>query len=110
FEAMIRESFIVLLPNSSDFDRALECLAHFETGLRAAHALHLAIAGNRSAEAIYSLDKLMIAAGNTLGLPASAGPLAGCRDLRLPCNYSSCYGLILTGVRSFSVDGYARGS
>ena len=80
FEAMIRESFIVLLPNSSDFDRALECLAHFETGLRAAHALHLAIAGNRSAEAIYSLDKLMIAAGNTLGLPASAGPLAGCGD------------------------------
>ena len=80
FETMISESFVVLLPNRDDFDRAREWLGNFETGLRAGDALHLAIAGNRSADAIYSLDKLMIAAGKTLGLPASAGTLPGYGD------------------------------
>ena len=80
FETMISESFVVLLPNRDDFDRAKEWLGNFETGLRAGDALHLAIAGNRSADAIYSLDKLMIAAGKTLGLPASAGTLPGYGD------------------------------
>ena len=73
FETMIGESFVVLLPNRDDFDRAKDWLGHFETGLRAGDALHLAIAGNRGAEAIYSLDRLMIEAGRMLGLPASAG-------------------------------------
>ena len=80
FERMIGESFVVLLPNRDDFDRAREWLGNFETGLRAGDALHLAIAGNRGADAIYSLDKLMIAAGKTLGLPASAGILPGYVD------------------------------
>ena len=80
FERMIGESFVVLLPNRDDFDRAREWLGNFETGLRAGDALHLAIAGNRGADAIYSLDKLMIAAGKTLGLPASAGTLPGYGD------------------------------
>lgn len=75
FEAMVGDSFNVLLPNRDDFDRAKDYLAHFETGLRAGDALHLAIAGNRGAEAIYSLDKRMIAAGERLGLPTSAGTL-----------------------------------
>ena len=73
FEAMVEESFIVLLPDRNDFDRAREWLSRFETGLRAGDALHLAIANNRGAVAIHSLDKVMIAAGKTLGLPASAG-------------------------------------
>ena len=73
FEAMVEESFIVFLPNPDDFERAKDWLGHFDTGLRAADALHLAIAGNRGAEAIYSLDKLMISAGNKLGLPTSSG-------------------------------------
>ena len=73
FEAMIDGSFAVLLPNRDDFDRAREWLGHFETRLRAGDALHLAIAGNHSADAIYSLDKVMISAGRTLGLPASEG-------------------------------------
>ena len=77
FETMIGESFVVLLPNRDDFDRARKWLNSFETGLRAGDALHLAIAGNRGADAIYSLDKLMIAAGMTLGLPASAGTVPG---------------------------------
>lgn len=73
FEEMINDSFIVLLPTSDDFDRAREWLGHFDTGLRAGDALHLAIAGNRSADAVYSLDKRMIAAGKQLGLPTSTG-------------------------------------
>ena len=75
FETMVEESFVVLLPNRDDFDRTRDWLSRFETGLRAGDALHLAIARNRGAEAIYSLDKLMIAAGRKLGLPASAGIL-----------------------------------
>ena len=75
FEMMVEESFVVLLPNRDDFDRARDWLDHFETGLRAGDALHLAIARNHGADAIYSLDKLMIAAGKKLGLPASAGIL-----------------------------------
>lgn len=77
FETMVKESFVILLPDRDDFDRAKDWLGHFDTGLKAADALHLAIAGNRNADAIYSLDKLMIAAGKTLGLPASAGSLPG---------------------------------
>ena len=73
FEAMIEESFIVLLPDRDDFDRAREWLSRFDTGLRAGDALHLAIASNRGAAVIHCLDKVMIAAGTTLGLPAGAG-------------------------------------
>lgn len=80
FEAMIDESFVVLLPNRDDFDRAREWLGHFETGLRAGDALHLAIAWNRGSEAIYSLDKRMIAVGKTLGLRTSAGIVPGYED------------------------------
>ena len=75
FETMIEESVVVLLPSRDDFDRARDWLSRFETSLRAGDALHLAIAKNRGAEAIYSLDRLMIAAGRKLGVPASAGIL-----------------------------------
>lgn len=75
FETLVTESFAVLLPNLQDFNRAKEMLSHFETGLRAADALHLAIAGNRGSQAIYSLDTGMIAAGRKLGLPMSSGEL-----------------------------------
>ena len=75
FETMVEESFTVLSPNRGDFDQAREWLGYFETGLRAGDALHLAIAGNRGADAIYSLDKSLIKAGQKLGLPTSAGGL-----------------------------------
>ena len=75
FETMVKESFVMLLPDRDDFDRARDWLSQFETGLRAGDTLHLAIARNHGADAIYSLDKLMIAAGKKLGLPASAGLL-----------------------------------
>ena len=80
FDTLIKDSFHVLLPDRADFDRAREWLGHFETGLRAGDALHLAIAGNRGAKAIYSLDKLMISAGRMLGLPTSAGTVVSNGD------------------------------
>lgn len=80
FETMVEESFVTLLPNRDDFDRATEWLGRFETGLRAGDALHLAIAGNRQAEVVYSLDKVMITAGKALGVPTSPGILLSGHD------------------------------
>jgi predicted nucleic acid-binding protein len=76
-EDVILQSFIVLLPSGDDYERARNYLRNYETGLRAGDALHLAIAGNHRAKAIYSLDKTMIKAGKILGLPVSAGIRAG---------------------------------
>ena len=73
FEAMVDASFAVLLPNADDFGLAKRYLGKFNTGLRAGDALHLAIAGNRQAAAIYSLDKGLLMAGRLLGLPVSMG-------------------------------------
>ncbi len=80
FELTIAESFTVLLPDRKDFNTAREWLCHFETGLKAGDALHLAIAANHSADTIISLDKRMIASGKMLGLPISAGGLSGYVD------------------------------
>ncbi len=73
FEAMVDASFVVLLPNADDFGLAKRYLGKFNTGLRAGDALHLAIAGNRQAAAIYSLDKGLLMAGRLLDLPVSMG-------------------------------------
>lgn len=73
FEGMVEESFAVLLPNGTDFDRAKEYLARYDTGLRAGDALHLAIAKNHGAKAVYSLDKTLLKAGRTLGVPVHTG-------------------------------------
>ena len=73
FEAMVDESFSILLPNADDFSLAKRYLGQFETGLRAGDALHLAVASNHRAAAIYSLDKTLLKAGKILGLPVSIG-------------------------------------
>lgn len=73
FERMVDDSFTVLLPNAGDFSLARQYLGKFETGLRAGDAFHLAIASNRRAEMIYSLDRMLLKAGNMLGLPVSMG-------------------------------------
>jgi predicted nucleic acid-binding protein len=73
FEAMVDESFSVLLPNADDFGLAKRYLGRFETGLRAGDALHLAVANNHHALAIYSLDKTLLEAGKILELPVSMG-------------------------------------
>jgi len=80
FETMVRESFLVLLPNADDFDLAKTYLATHASGLRAGDALHLAVAQNHRGEALYSLDKTLLKAGKLLGLPVSTGiRLAGYR-------------------------------
>lgn len=73
FEDVIRQSFVVWSLRDEDYALARRYLRRYETGLRAGDALHLAIAGNRGAEVIYSLDKGMIKAGKALGLPMSRG-------------------------------------
>ncbi len=73
FEAMLEESFGVLLPSTADFELAKQYLGNFRTGLRAGDALHLAIAKNNRAETVYSLDRILLSAGRALGLPVSIG-------------------------------------
>lgn len=73
FEDTLRRSFAVLTPAPADFDLARQFLNDYATGLRAGDALHLAIARNRDARAIYSLDKAFLKAGRHLGLPVSPG-------------------------------------
>lgn len=73
FEALVRESFLVLLPGADDFALAKAYLGNYATGLRAGDALHLAIARNIGAEVVYSLDNTMMKAGKLLGVPVSTG-------------------------------------
>jgi len=73
FEAMLDEPFSILLPSVEDFDLANQYLGRFEIGLRAGDTLHLAIASNRRAEAVYTLDQILLNAGKILDLPVSGG-------------------------------------
>ena len=73
FEAMVSESFLILLPNADDFALAKRYLGRFETRLRAGDAFHLAVANNHRAAMIYSLDKTLLNAGKILELPVSMG-------------------------------------
>jgi uncharacterized protein len=73
FDAAIGSSFVVFLPGADDFALARRFIQRLETGLRAPDALHLAIAANRDAQAILSLDKRLIAASRILGLPGAHG-------------------------------------
>jgi predicted nucleic acid-binding protein len=73
FEAMVDESFSILLPTADDFGLAKRYLGRFETGLRAGDALHLAVANNHRAAVIYSLDETLLKAGKILDLPVSLG-------------------------------------
>ena len=77
FEAMVDESFSILLPDAEDFGLAKRYLGRFETGFRAGDALHLAVANNHRAAVIYSLDKTLLKAGKILDLPVSMGIRAG---------------------------------
>jgi len=73
FEAIVAESFVVLLPGADDFDLARQYLGNHDAGLRAGDALHLAIAKNNGAETLYSFDKTLLKAGKTLGVPVGTG-------------------------------------
>ena len=73
FEAIVAESFAVLLPGAHDFNLARQYLGQHDTGLRAGDALHLAIAHNNRADAVYSFDRTLLKAGAALGVPVSTG-------------------------------------
>ncbi len=73
FEALVEQAFAMLPATGEDFGLARNFLRHYDTGLRAGDALHLAIAARNKATAIYSLDKLFVRAGQALGLPTLAG-------------------------------------
>lgn len=73
FDNKILASFSLFAITADDCELARSFLCKFETGLRAGDALHLAIAKNNNARAIYSLDNKMIRAGQILGLPVSTG-------------------------------------
>lgn len=75
--AVTQSSFAIFLPDAADFAQARDYLMRHETGLRGGDALHLAIAANRRASAIYSLDKGLVKAGKMLRLPVSRGIPAG---------------------------------
>ncbi len=73
FALVVSESFHVVTPDAADFQTAKQYLRRYESGFRAGDALHLAIAANRAATAIYSLDKTMLSGGRLLGLPVETG-------------------------------------
>jgi hypothetical protein len=73
FENLVGTSFVLLLPTTADYSLAKRSIGDFSTGLRGPDALHLAVAANNAAEAIYSLDTGLLAAGRAWGLPMSAG-------------------------------------
>lgn len=73
FETLLAASFKIVLPDRHDFSLCAQFVSRFDTGLRAGAALHLAIAANRSASAIYTLDRGLVSAGKILGLPVRKG-------------------------------------
>lgn len=73
FDALVHGSFAVVVPTAEDFDQARQYLRHYETGLRAGDAFHLAIARNHGARQIYTLDNGLLKAGRMLGLPVAQG-------------------------------------
>ena len=73
FEQLMPGTFRILLPSAADFTLARQWLADPARGLRAGDALHLAVAGNNDARALFTFDKNMLRAGRDLGLTMSTG-------------------------------------
>ncbi len=69
FERSLAPGLLVLEPEPQDFRNANACLCGWTTSLRAADALHLAIASGRGAT-LCSLDAPFVAAAQQLGLEA----------------------------------------
>jgi uncharacterized protein len=73
FTQILAEFFQILMPTATDFATAAKFLEIPKTGLRAGDAFHLAIAANRGAKKIYTLDQGFIKAGKLFKLPVSSG-------------------------------------
>lgn len=72
FTQVLAEYFQILLPTAADYATASRFLEMPKTGLRAGDAFHLAIASNRGAKKIFTLDQGFIKAGKQLKLPVSS--------------------------------------
>jgi uncharacterized protein len=72
-DRVLGESFEMLAPTAADFVAAAKYLEIPKTGLRAGDALHLAIAANRRAKRILTLDEGFLEAGKSLKLPVTRG-------------------------------------
>lgn len=66
---LCKSSFIWLSVTDKDYQTASKLLKHWQTGLRAGDALHLAIATNHNA-LLLSLDERFAKAANMLNMPA----------------------------------------
>ncbi len=73
FQKEVDESFSVLVPSQADYALASSFILRQGSSLRGPDALHLAVAANSGADAIYSLDVKLIEEANALGLSASDG-------------------------------------
>jgi predicted nucleic acid-binding protein len=73
FDEMVAGSFQVLAPGAADYELAKAYVQHFDTGLRAGDALHLAIASNNGAKMFYTLDEGLLIAARLLKVNAKRG-------------------------------------
>ncbi len=73
FDSLMSEAFVMVAPTAEDFEQSRRFLRRHETGLRSGDVLHLAIASNRDARAIYTLDRGFLKAGQILSLPVKSG-------------------------------------
>jgi predicted nucleic acid-binding protein len=69
FAKLVERSLTVLPVSSADFRAAARLVDHYQTGLRAGDALHLATCAKHGARMI-TLDKTLAVAAITLGIPA----------------------------------------
>jgi len=69
-EKLAAQSLHIHVPTRADYVRATAFLGGYGLGLRAGDALHLAIAYNEAAKAVYSLDRLFVSAGRKLKIKA----------------------------------------
>lgn len=75
FQNNVTQSYTVFTVTTADFLLAAEYLQHWETGLRAGDALHLAIAHNRTVGNLLSLDYGLINVAQRFGIPADSAGL-----------------------------------
>ena len=71
FENFISQSFNIIIPTVNDFNLAIEFIQKYKTQLRAGDALHLAIAKNRQAKNVYTLDEKLLSAAKQLNICAT---------------------------------------